>query len=88
MATTRNVLMKDAFNPEEETERDWDIELRDDVKGEVEDKYGKVLDIFVVKESQVSHRRRGVVSIREADNRSCAHHRARFTSVSRALTRQ
>jgi hypothetical protein len=54
LATTRNVLMKDAFNPEEETERDWDIELRDDVKGEVEDKYGKVLEIFVVKESQVS----------------------------------
>lgn len=46
--------MKDAFNPEEETERDWDLELRDDVKGECEDKYGKVAEIFVVKESQVS----------------------------------
>ncbi|ORY78093.1 hypothetical protein BCR35DRAFT_353072 [Leucosporidium creatinivorum] len=52
LATTRNVLMKDAFNPEEETERDWDLELRDDVKGECEDKYGKVAEIFVVKESQ------------------------------------
>lgn len=50
--TTRNVLMKDAFNPEEETERDWDLELAEDVKSECEDKYGKVLDIFVVKESQ------------------------------------
>ncbi|GAA5927090.1 uncharacterized protein JCM15063_000452 [Sporobolomyces koalae] len=50
--TTRNVLMKDAFNPEEETERDWDLELADDVKSECEDKYGKVLTIFVVKESQ------------------------------------
>ncbi|GAA5999546.1 uncharacterized protein JCM10292_004217 [Rhodotorula paludigena] len=48
---TRNVLMKNAFNPEEETERDWDLELADDVKGECEDKYGKVLDIYVVKES-------------------------------------
>ncbi|KAI5478962.1 RNA splicing factor Pad-1 [Pseudohyphozyma bogoriensis] len=51
-ATTRNVLLKDAFNPEEETERDWDLELRDDVKSEVEEKYGKVGEIFVVKESQ------------------------------------
>lgn len=46
-------LLKDAFNPEEETERDWDVELRDDVKGEVESKYGKVGEIFVVKESAV-----------------------------------
>ncbi|GAA5895493.1 uncharacterized protein JCM6883_001525 [Sporobolomyces salmoneus] len=50
--TTRNVLMKDAFNPEEETERDWDLELAEDVKSECEDKYGKVLDIYVAKESQ------------------------------------
>lgn len=47
-------MMKNAFDPQEETERDWDIELRDDVKGEVESKYGKVADIYVVKESQVS----------------------------------
>ncbi len=46
--------MKNAFDPAEETERDWDTELRDDVKGEVEDKYGKVADIFVLKDSQVS----------------------------------
>ncbi|POY73218.1 hypothetical protein BMF94_3551 [Rhodotorula taiwanensis] len=48
---TRNVLLKNAFNPEEETERDWDLELADDVKTECEDKYGKVLDIYVKKES-------------------------------------
>lgn len=48
--------MKDAFNPEEETERDWDLELAEDVKSECEDKYGKVVDIFVVKESQVRRR--------------------------------
>lgn len=48
------MLMKDAFDPEEETERGWEDELRDDVKGEVESKYGKVSEIFVVKESQVS----------------------------------
>jgi len=43
--------MKNAFNPEEETERDWDLELADDVKTECEDKYGPVVDIYVVKES-------------------------------------
>ncbi|BGP01014.1 Phosphatidylinositol-3-phosphatase SAC1 [Rhodotorula toruloides] len=48
---TRNVLLKKAFNPEEETERDWDTDLADDVKTECENKYGKVVDIFVVKES-------------------------------------
>ncbi|KAK4052659.1 Phosphatidylinositol-3-phosphatase SAC1 [Microbotryomycetes sp. JL201] len=51
-AVTRNVQLKNAFDPNEETERDWDIDLRDDVKGEAESKYGKVVDIFVVKESQ------------------------------------
>jgi RNA-binding protein 39 len=45
--------MKNAFNPEEETERDWDLELAEDVKGECEEKYGKVLDIYVNKESVV-----------------------------------
>jgi hypothetical protein len=49
-------MLKDAFDPEEETERDWDIELRDDVKTETEAKYGKVSEIFVVKESQVGSR--------------------------------
>jgi RNA-binding protein 39 len=41
------------FNPAEETERDWDTELRDDVKGECENKYGKVAEIYVEKDSAV-----------------------------------
>lgn len=36
-----------------ETERDWDKDLADDVKGEVEAKYGRVDFIKVEKESQV-----------------------------------
>lgn len=50
-ATTRNVLMKNAFDAEEETEADWDTMLRDDVRGEAEGKYGPVSDIYVLKES-------------------------------------
>lgn len=36
-----------------ETERDWDKDLADDVKGECEDKYGPVEAIKVEKETQV-----------------------------------
>lgn len=36
-----------------ETERDWDKELENDVKQECEEKYGKVLEIYVERESQV-----------------------------------
>lgn len=36
-----------------ETERDWDKDLAEDVKGECESKYGHVLAIKVEKESQV-----------------------------------
>lgn len=36
-----------------ETERDWDKDLAEDVKGECETKYGRVLAIKVEKESQV-----------------------------------
>jgi hypothetical protein len=36
-----------------ETERDWDKELAEDVKGECEDKYGKVEAIKIEKETQV-----------------------------------
>ncbi|EHS64385.1 hypothetical protein PGT21_004583 [Puccinia graminis f. sp. tritici] len=50
-ATSRSVLLKNMFNPEEETEQGWDIELRDDVKGECEEKYGPVLAIAIEKES-------------------------------------
>lgn len=49
--------MKNAFNPEEETERDWDLELAEDVKTECEEKYGAVVDIYVVKESLEVRRR-------------------------------
>ncbi|SCV70219.1 BQ2448_1613 [Microbotryum intermedium] len=51
-ATTRNVVMGNAFNPEEETEQDWDLELRDDVKEECQNSYGPILDIYVLKESK------------------------------------
>jgi hypothetical protein len=37
-----------------ETEKDWDKELGQDVKGECESKYGTVLAIKVEKDSQVS----------------------------------
>jgi RNA-binding protein 39 len=53
-ATSKSILLKNMFDPAEETERDWDVELRDDVKGEVESKYGKVSEIFVEKETAVS----------------------------------
>ena len=46
-----------------ETERDWDKDLADDVKGECEEKYGRVEFIKIEKESQVS--------FRELGNESC-----------------
>jgi RNA-binding protein 39 len=49
---SRSVLLKNMFDPEEETERDWDTDLADDVKGECEDKYGRVDAIKVEKDSQ------------------------------------
>ncbi|EFI28595.1 hypothetical protein CC1G_13622 [Coprinopsis cinerea okayama7 len=49
---SRSVLLKNMFNPEEETEQNWDKDLADDVKGECENKYGKVLAIKVEKDSQ------------------------------------
>ncbi|KAF9015130.1 hypothetical protein BDQ17DRAFT_1418245 [Cyathus striatus] len=49
---SRSVLLKNMFDPEEETERDWDKDLADDVKGECESKYGKVLAIKVEKDTQ------------------------------------
>ena len=52
-ATSKSVQLKNMFNPAEETERDWDTELRDDVKLECETKYGKVLEIYVEKDSAV-----------------------------------
>ncbi|KAK7064256.1 hypothetical protein R3P38DRAFT_2823346 [Favolaschia claudopus] len=49
---SRSVLLKNMFNPEEETEPDWDTDLADDVKGECQEKYGKVEAIKVEKETQ------------------------------------
>lgn len=42
------------FNPEEETERNWDLDLAEDVKNEIEGKYGKLKRIKVDKMSAVS----------------------------------
>ncbi|KAG6885568.1 hypothetical protein C0993_012570 [Termitomyces sp. T159_Od127] len=50
---SRSVLLKNMFDPEEETERDWDKDLAEDVKGECEDKYGLVEAIKVERETQV-----------------------------------
>ncbi|KAF9457065.1 hypothetical protein BDZ94DRAFT_1285464 [Collybia nuda] len=49
---SRSVLLKNMFDPEEETERDWDKDLAEDVKGECEEKYGPVEAIKVEKETQ------------------------------------
>ncbi|KAK0465062.1 uncharacterized protein EV420DRAFT_1512636 [Desarmillaria tabescens] len=49
---SRSVLLKNMFDPEEETDPNWDKELADEVKGECDSKYGKVLAIKVEKESQ------------------------------------
>lgn len=48
---THYLMVSNMFNPDEETERNWDTELAEDVKGEVEDKYGRVLRIKVDKMS-------------------------------------
>ncbi|KAK8803678.1 hypothetical protein WA158_001372 [Blastocystis sp. Blastoise] len=45
------LLLKNAFNPMEEREVNWDIDIRDDMLGECS-KYGKVLHIYVDKASQ------------------------------------
>ncbi|KJA29462.1 hypothetical protein HYPSUDRAFT_32927 [Hypholoma sublateritium FD-334 SS-4] len=50
--TSRSVLLKNMFDPEEETEKDWDKDLAEDVKGECESKYGPVHAIKVEKDTQ------------------------------------
>ncbi|CAO1615485.1 unnamed protein product [Sympodiomycopsis kandeliae] len=52
-ATSRAVLLKNMFNPEEETEADWDTDLSEDVKGECSSKYGNVELCHVEKDSSV-----------------------------------
>ncbi len=63
-----------------ETERDWDKDLAEDVKGECETKYGKVLAIKVEKESQVCMH----IRLAAARLTGC---RARFTSNLTPLNR-
>ncbi|KAB5591515.1 RNA-binding protein [Ceratobasidium theobromae] len=50
--SSRCILLRNMFDPEEETERDWDKDLADDVRTECEEKYGRVIDLKVEKESQ------------------------------------
>ncbi|KAG9093549.1 hypothetical protein FRC06_011475 [Ceratobasidium sp. 370] len=50
--SSRCVLLRNMFSPEEETERDWDVELAEDVRQECHEKYGKVIDLKVEKESE------------------------------------
>jgi len=45
--TTKCVLLKNMFNPEEETDSNWDKELADEVKKECEVSYGKVIALKV-----------------------------------------
>ncbi|KAM7217180.1 hypothetical protein V8F06_007471 [Rhypophila decipiens] len=47
LQATRCVLLKNMFDPEEETGEDWVKELEDDVRTEAESKYGHVIHIAV-----------------------------------------
>ncbi|THV07748.1 splicing factor, CC1-like protein [Dendrothele bispora CBS 962.96] len=49
---SRSVLLKNMFDPEEETEKDWDKDLAIDVRGECEEKYGGVEAIKIERETQ------------------------------------
>jgi len=49
---SRSVLLKNMFDPEEETEPNWDTDLADDVKQECERRYGQVDAIKVEKDTQ------------------------------------
>lgn len=49
MAACTGSLLTDS-----ETERNWDLDMAEDIKGEVEDKYGPVKKIKVDKMSRVS----------------------------------
>ncbi|KAI3479459.1 hypothetical protein L1887_58477 [Cichorium endivia] len=50
-ATSTSLLLKNMFDPAEETEADWDKDLAEDVKDECQAKYGPVTRIHVEKES-------------------------------------
>jgi RNA-binding protein 39 len=49
---SRSVLLKNMFDPEEESESNWDRDLGDDVKQECERRYGKVEAIKVERDTQ------------------------------------
>lgn len=49
--TSRSLVLKNMFDPEKETEHDWDKDLADEVKGECEEKFGRVEAIKVDKDS-------------------------------------
>ena len=46
------VLLKNMFDPSEETEADWDKDIAEDVKQECESKFGAVTHVFVDKDSK------------------------------------
>lgn len=46
-------ILLSSWKMSRETEKDWDKDLAEDVKGECEEKYGKVLAIKVERDSQV-----------------------------------
>jgi len=50
--TSRCVILRNMFDPEEETEPDWDRELAEDVKNECQTKYGDVSWIKVERDTE------------------------------------
>ncbi|GAA95989.1 uncharacterized protein L969DRAFT_105412 [Mixia osmundae IAM 14324] len=50
-AASRCILLKNMFDPAEETEPTWDTDLRDDVKEEIQSKYGAVAELVVQRDS-------------------------------------
>ena len=65
----RCLLLKNMFDPSQETEPDWQIEIGEDVKEEC-NKFGRVRFIFVDKDSQ------GFVYVKFADAAGAAAARA------------
>ncbi|KAH8924392.1 splicing factor CC1-like protein [Atractiella rhizophila] len=50
-AVSRCIVMRNVFNPAEETDPNWDVDLRDDIRGECESQFGRIVGIVVQKES-------------------------------------
>lgn len=49
---TRFLVLRYMFNPAEETEEDWDVDIRDEILEECSKKHGPIVHIFVDKTSQ------------------------------------